>query len=378
MRIAQLSPLYESVPPRCYGGTERIVSYLTEELVRQGHEVTLYASADSKTDAELIPVCKRALRTDKNCEDPIAHHMLMLEMAYKDPEKYDIIHGHLEYLPYSLFRRSSIPTLSTLHNRLDSSDFRGIYTEFCDLPVISISDSQRSPVSFMNWQRTIYHGLPLDLYKPYMERGDYLLFLGRISREKRPDRAIEIAKKAGVPLKIAAKVAEKDMKYFKEEIVPLMDDPLIEYVGEIQQSEKNELMGKALALLFPIDWPEPFGLVMIEAMACGVPTIAWRNGSVPEVIDPGETGFVVDSIEAAVQAVEQSQNLDRIRCRQIFEERFSVAEMTRNYLSVYRSLIFSHQGIRFIPEEVLEQQRAGGAPSSITANGSRYIDRHIQ
>jgi glycosyltransferase involved in cell wall biosynthesis len=339
MRIAQVAPLYESVPPKYYGGTERVVSYLTEELVRQGHEVTLFASGDSVTKARLIAPCRRSLRLDKQCLDQLAHHILMLEHVFKNSDRFDIVHFHIDYLHFPLSRRHSLPHVTTLHGRLDIPDLVPLYREFRDMPVVSISNAQRTPLPWLNWQGTVYHGLPEDLYTFQPEPGKYLAFLGRISPEKRVDRAIAIARRLGMEIKIAAKVDAVDRDYFEEVVAPLLKDPLVEYLGEIGEGEKNEFLGKAYALLFPIDWPEPFGLVMIEAMACGTPVIAYRCGSVPEVIEEGVTGFIVQGLEDAVQAVKRISTLSRRRCRQLFEERFSAARMARDYLAIYRKLV---------------------------------------
>jgi len=337
MRIAQVSPLYESVPPKCYGGTERVVSYLTEELVCLGHEVTLFASGDSVTKAHLRSPCQRALRLDKGCVDQLSHHILMLEQIFRDADQFDIIHFHIDYLHYLLSRRHRMCHITTLHGRLDIPDLVGLYNEFSEMPLISISDAQRRPLHWANWRGTVYHGLPLDLYRSHEQCGTYLAFLGRISPEKRVDRAVEIAKRSGIPLKIAAKVDKVDLEYYKAKIEPLLDHPLIEYVGEIGEGEKGEFLGNAYALLFPIDWPEPFGLVVIEAMACGTPVIAFRHGSVPELIEVGVTGFVVDCLDEAVMAVEKVPGLNRKRCREVFEQRFSASRMATDYVKAYLS-----------------------------------------
>lgn len=339
MKIAQVAPLFESVPPKYYGGTERVVSYLTEELVRQGHEVTLFASGDSVTKAHLIAPCRRSLRLDKNCVDQLAHHILMLEIVFKQAYRFDIIHFHIDYLHFPLSRRHNVPHVTTLHGRLDIPDLVPLYREFGEMPVVSISNSQREPLPWLNWQGTVYHGLPEDLYTFREEHGKYLAFLGRIAPEKRVDRAIEIAKRTGIPLKIAAKVDKVDKEYFETVVQPLLRDPLIEYLGEIGDGEKNEFLGNAYALLFPIDWPEPFGLVMIEAMACGTPVIAYRRGSVPEVLEEGVTGFIVQGLEDAVEAVYKVRDINRRRCREVFEERFSATRMTRDYLNIYKQLL---------------------------------------
>ena len=339
MRIAQVAPLYESVPPKYYGGTERVVSYLTEELVRQGHEVTLFASGDSITQARLIAPCSQSLRLNQTCIDHIAHHIVMLEQVAQRASHFDIIHFHIDYLHFPLSRRHTTPQVTTLHGRLDLPDLIPLYQEFCDMPVVSISDAQRQPLPWINWQGTIYHGLPEHLYTFCDQPGTYLAFMGRIAPEKRVDRAIEIAKQLDMPLKIAAKVDAIDQEYFVSVVQPLLRHPLVEYVGEIGEGDKDGFLGHARALLFPIDWPEPFGLVMIEAMACGTPVIAYRRGSVSEVIDEGVTGFIVDTLEEAVRAVENVASLSRQRCREVFQERFSAARMAHDHVTVYRHLV---------------------------------------
>jgi glycosyltransferase involved in cell wall biosynthesis len=339
MRIAQVAPLYESVPPKYYGGTERVVSYLTEELVHQGHEVTLFASGDSVTKAHLVAACRRSLRLSKNCVDQLAHHVLMLEHVFRCVDEFDIIHFHVDYLHFPLSRRLPITHVTTLHGRLDIPDLVPLYQEFQDMPVISISNVQREPLPWLNWQATVYHGIPADTYRFREEPGRYLAFLGRISPEKRVDRAIEIAKRVGIPLKIAAKVDPVDKKYFKREIAPLLCDRLVEHVGEIGDREKNEFLGNAYALLLPIDWPEPFGLVIIEAMACGTPVIAYRGGAVPELMEEGHTGFIVEALEDAVEAARRVPELSRKRCREVFEQRFTATRMAHDYVQVYQRLI---------------------------------------
>jgi glycosyltransferase involved in cell wall biosynthesis len=339
MRIAQVAPLYESVPPQYYGGTERVVSYLTEELVRQGHEVTLYASGDSVTRARLIATCPQALRLSKTCIDALPHHLVMLERVLQDAPHFDIIHFHTDYLHFPLSRRYTTPRVTTFHGRLDLPDLVPLYREFREMPVVSISDAQRQPVPWLNWQGTVYHGLPENLYTLCDEPGTYLAFIGRISPEKRVDRAIEIAKRLDMPLKIAAKVDASDRQYFANVVRPLLRHPLVEYIGEIGEGDKDVFLGHAYALLFPIDWPEPFGLAMIEAMACGTPIVAFRRGSVKEVVDDGVTGFIVDSVEDAVRAVEKVTSLSRKRCREVFQERFSAGRMAEDYFTIYRQLV---------------------------------------
>lgn len=337
MRIAQVSPLFESVPPRLYGGTERVVSYLTEELVAQGHDVTLFASADSVTTANLVPVCDHSLRLDRDCVDQMAHHVRQIEEVYRRSADFDIIHFHIDYLHYGVSSRMGAARVTTLHGRLDLPDLPPMYQVFPHEPVVSISDDQRTPLPWLNWQSTILHGLPAGLLRPTTRPGKYLAFLGRISPEKRPDRAIELAQRTGFPLKIAAKVDRADKEYFEAKIQPLLkDNPVVEYIGEIGDQDKARFLGDAAGLVFPIDWPEPFGLVMIEAMACGTPVLAWRRGSVPEVIDDGVTGFIVDDMDEAEAAIDRLTSLDRRRCRATFEKRFSVARMARDYVETYR------------------------------------------
>jgi len=337
MKIAQIAPLYESVPPRLYGGTERVVSYLTEELVRLGHEVTLFASGDSVTSARLEPGCEQALRL-QCCGDPLAHHMVMLDKVLERAHRFDVLHFHTDYMHFPAARNLQLPALTTLHGRLDLPDFEPLYERFDRMPVVSISQAQRRPMGRVNWVGNVYHGLPMNLYRPCAEHGDYLAFLGRISPEKRADRAIRIAQKAGMKLKIAAKIDAVDRKYFESEIEPLLSTPGVEFLGEINETEKNEFLGNAYAYIFPIDWPEPFGLSMIEAMACGTPTIAYPCGSVPEVIDEGVTGFIVNSEEEAVKALKRVEGLSRTHCRSRFERRFTACRMAKDYLSIYEAL----------------------------------------
>ncbi|MEX2015789.1 MAG: glycosyltransferase family 4 protein [Candidatus Hydrogenedentales bacterium] len=338
MRIAQVAPLYESVPPQGYGGTERVVANITEELVCQGHEVTLFASADSVTSAELRPMSPRSLRLDADCIDQLAHHVYMMEQVIKDSGDFDLIHNHVDYLIFPLARRCRVPVVTTLHGRLDIPDLVPVYREFSEQAVVSISDSQRTPLPFANWVGTVYHGLPVDEYRFHEGPGDYLAFLGRISPEKRCDWAIEIATRAGMPLKIAAKVDKTDRDYFEAEIKPLLEQPGVEFLGEVGGREKSEFLGNAQALLFPIDWPEPFGLVMIEAMACGTPVIARRRGSVPEVVTHGETGFIIDDVDEGVRAVQAIAGLDRRACRAGFEKRFTAPRMAGDYVRIYEQM----------------------------------------
>jgi len=343
MRIAQAAPLFESVPPKLYGGTERVISYLTEELVRLGHEVTLFASGDSETKAKLVPACPRALWRDENCQETLPHHVRLMDLVFQDASRFDVIHFHCDYLHFPLLRRYPCPSVTTLHGRLHVPDLQPLFDEFADVPLVSISNDQRRPIPWANWQATVYHGLPRDLHTFRDRPGDYLVFLGRLSPEKRLDRAIAIAQQGGRKLKVAAKIYPEERDYFKQTIEPLLHESRswVEFLGEVGGREKDELLGNALALLFPIDWPEPFGLVMIEAMACGTPVIAWRNGSVPEVIEDGVTGFVLDSIEEAVQAVGRVAGLSRHVCRRVFEERYDAARMARDYLEVYRRIAYT-------------------------------------
>lgn len=355
MKIAQVAPLYESVPPKLYGGTERIVFYLTEELVKQGHEVTLYASGDSDTSARLIPACPTGLRLNSYYTDPTAYHVLMLGQLSRAAHSYDIIHFHTVFLHYPLLRRLSTPAVTTLHGRLDLPDLHPVHQEFEELDVVSISDSQRIPLPGLNWQATVYHGLSRHQFTFEPQPDDYLVFLGRISPEKRPDRAIEIARRTGTKLKIAAKVDSMDKAYFEQEIKPLLDHPLVEFLGEVDESGKKPLLGKARALLFPIDWPEPFGLVMIEALACGTPVIAFGCGSVPEIIENGISGFIVNSVDQAIDGVRNIDKLDRRVCRHRFEQRFSVETMADAYLNVYEKVITGARN-RKIYDVIGEQQ----------------------
>jgi glycosyltransferase involved in cell wall biosynthesis len=339
MRIAQVAPLAESVPPHLYGGTERIVSYLTEELVQLGHDVTLFATADSRTTAQLVGCVPTALRLDERVQDPLPHHLMMLEQVRERASEFDVLHFHIDLLHAPLLRTLPTPAVTTLHGRLDLPDLKPFYRAFSDMPLVSISDDQRQPLPGVGWIATIPHGLPLNLLPFRPEPEGYLAFLGRISPEKRPDRAIEIAVRAGLPLRIAAKIDRADREYWHTTIEPMVTgNPFVEFVGEIDEEEKAEFLGNALALLFPIDWPEPFGLVMIEAMACGTPVIACPCGSVPEVVDDGVTGYQVASIDEAVAAVEKAKTLDRTGVRAAFERRFSVRRMAEDYVQVYERL----------------------------------------
>ena len=344
MKIAQVAPLYESVPPRLYGGTERIVSFLTEGLVEAGHEVTLYASADSVTSARLVGCCPSALRLDPDSRNPLPAHVVQLERVAAEASAYDVIHFHVDAIHFPIARRLPVPSVTTLHGRLDATDDQALFRVFADQPVVSISNDQRKPVPWMNWQATVHHGLPPDRFPYHPGPGQYLAFLGRISPEKRPDRAIEMARRFGMELRIAAKVDGADRAYYEETIAPLLREPGVRFVGEIGEREKAAFLGEAHALLFPIDWPEPFGLVMIEALATGTPVIAYPCGAVPEVIDDGVTGFVVRSLDEAVAALGRVSGLRRADCRRVFEERFSAPRMVRDYLDVYRRL--PHGGTR--------------------------------
>ena len=338
MHIAQIAPLTEAIPPKLYGGTERVVYWLTEELVALGHDVTLYASADSRTSAKLEAPWPRALRLDGSVRDPNALHMLMLERVRRRADEFDFLHFHLDYYPFSLFSRQAIPFVTTLHGRLDLPEHQPVFTTFSSVPVVSISDAQRRPVPQAGWVCTVYHGLPEQLLTPLPARPQYLAFLGRIAPEKGVDRAISIARQCGVPLRIAAKVDKVDREYFEEKIRPLLDNSNTEYIGEITDAEKSEFLSGAVALLDPIDWPEPFGLVMIEAMACGTPVIAFNRGSVPEVVDDGLTGFIVEDEKGAIGAFDRLSQLPRQEVRKQFERRFTARRMAQEYLAVYRSL----------------------------------------
>ena len=338
MQIAQIAPLMEAVPPKLYGGTERIVAYLTDELVAMGHEVTLFASGDSSTTANLDPGCERALRLDPKVRDSVAPLLAMLERVAQRARDFDVVHLHCDYLGYSVLRRAGVPFLATLHGRLDLPELRSLYRVFSDVPVVSISNSQRGPLPEAAYFATVYHGLPERLLLPGSGGGGYLAFLGRISPEKAPDLAIRIAARAGMRLKIAAKIDAVDRDYFKAEIEPLLAQPHVEFIGEIGEHEKAEFLGNAAGLLFPIAWQEPFGLVMIEAMACGTPIIALRNGSVPEVVDDGVTGFIVDDEVAAASAAGQIHLLDRTLIRTIFEQRFTARRMAEDYTRIYQEL----------------------------------------
>ena len=339
VRIAQIAPLSEAVPPKLYGGTERVVSWLTEELVTQGHQVTLFASGDSETSAELVPCVPQGLRL-AGIRDHVASHLVMLNNVRRQAERFDIIHFHLDLLQYPLFQDLARKCVTTLHGRLDLRDFHPVYYAFPYMPLVSISNDQRRPMPrHVNWLATVYHGLPSFVCPYSAVGGEYLAFLGRIAPEKRPDRAIEIAKRAGIPLKIAAKVDRVDQAYFDDVIKPLLDHPLIEFVGEIDEHQKSGFLGNALALLFPIDWPEPFGLVMIEAMSAGTPVIAWHHGSVPEIVEDRISGFVTGSVEEAVSAAHRIRDMSRDRVRRYFEARFTATQMADGYVAAYEALL---------------------------------------
>jgi glycosyltransferase involved in cell wall biosynthesis len=340
MRIAQIAPPIESVPPTCYGGTERVVSYLTEELVRQGHQITLFASGDSLTSAELVPCTEKALRLTPAVRDPIPYYMLMLDKVRERADEFDILHFHIDQFHFPLFRAMAERTLTTLHGRQDLPDLQALYRGFPEMPLVSISNDQRRPCGALNFMATVYHGIPATLHAPRVQPGgNYLAFLGRICPEKGVDRAIRIAQASGLPLKIAAKVDKVDKDYFEETIVPLLDGPGVEFIGEINEHAKTAFLGDASALLFPIDWPEPFGLSLIEAMACGTPVVAFRRGSVPEVVDDGITGRIVDDAEEAIAALPEILALDRAAVRRRFEERFTAERMARDYVRVYHALL---------------------------------------
>jgi len=366
VRIAQVAPLYESVPPRLYGGTERVVSWLTEELVALGHQVTLFASGDSVTKARLVPGCKKALRLDTDSVDPLPHHLIMLENVYRRASDFDLIHFHVDYLPFSLTRREPVPALSTLHGRLDLPDLVPLYKHFAEVKLISISDAQRTPLPWANWQGTVHHGLPKDSLCLGPGTGGYLAFLGRISPEKGVDLAIEIARRSGLTLKIAAKVDRVDRAYFDSKIEPQIDGRIIQYIGEIGHAEKSDFLGNAAALLFPIQWPEPFGIVMIESIACGTPIIAFPCGSVPEIVSHGISGFIVKDVDSAVDAVSRIGEIDRSRCRKHFERHFTVERMVREYLQIYRRLVRGESPAITIDDGALKWNDVAALPPGTT------------
>jgi len=338
MRIAQVSPLFESVPPKTYGGTERVVSYLTEELVRRGHDVTLFASGDSTTAARLNAVCARSLRLDESVTDTLAYHHLELAKVFRLRQDFDIVHFHVDYLHFPTSRQSALRHVTTLHGRLDLPELAPLYDEFPEMPVVSISESQRAPLPNANWLATIHHGVPEDLYRFREEPGEYLAFLGRVSPEKGLHTAIELASHLGMPLKIAAKVDRADREYFSEVILPLLRRPNIEFLGEIDEQAKSDFLGGARALLSLVEWPEPFGLVLIEAMACGTPIIACPRGSIPEIIEDGRSGFIARNLEEAIGAVRRLPAISRRECRNAFERRFTVARMAEDYERLYERL----------------------------------------
>ncbi|HEX4783071.1 MAG TPA: glycosyltransferase family 4 protein [Candidatus Sulfotelmatobacter sp.] len=366
MRIAQVAPLYESVPPRLYGGTERVVAWLTEKLVSFGHDVTLFASGDSVTNARLVPACKKALRLDEDCVDPIAHHALMVEKVFEQAEDFDLIHFHIDYLHFSRSRRVQVACVTTLHGRQDVPDLVPLYKEFSEVPLVSISDSQRQPLPWVNWVGTVHHGLPGDSLALNKEGGDYLAFLGRVSPEKGLVRAIEIAIRAGKKLKIAAKVDRGDRNYFEHQVKPLLNHPLIEFIDEIGASEKQDFLGNAAALLFPIEWPEPFGLVLIEAMACGTPVIGHPYGSVPEIIPDGVAGFLVRNLDEGVEAVNRLSEIDRRDCRRHFELNFTDDRMARDYLRLYNQLIQPKSASMTVEEGALKWMEVESPTPSTT------------
>ncbi len=358
MKIAQISPLLESCPPRLYGGTERIVSYLTEELVRQGHNVTLFASGDSLTSARLIPFCETALRLDPRIKDPVPQHVVMLDRVRALADAFDVLHFHVDVLHYPLIRDFADRTVTTLHGRLDLPELKHVYSTFSHVPLVSISSDQRRPMPPVNWVGKVHHGLPVNLlpFNP-SPKGDYLAFLGRISPEKGPDRAIEIATRAGARLKMAAKIDRVDQDYWEEVVKPLVDaHPNVEFVGEINDREKGKFLGEATALLFPICWPEPFGIVMIEAMACGTPIIAFPAGSAPEVVDDGISGWLVNDVDEAVAAVRRAETFDRTKARARFERDFTIDRVARDYLNIYRNL----SGVRRAAAQRVRRLAAAG------------------
>ena len=345
MRIAQIAPLHEAVPPKLYGGTERVVSFLTEELVGLGHDVTLFASGDSVTSAKLHSAWPRALRLDPAIRDPIAPHMMLMEAVRQQAEDFDVLHFHMDYWPFSLFGRQRTPFVTTLHGRLDLPELQPVFDMFPNVPVVSISDSQRRPLPQANFVDTVLHGLPENLLTPVGNPAGYLAFLGRIAPEKCPDRAIAIAQACGMPIKLAAKVDAADKSYFDKHIRHLLELPNVDMIGEISDRDKPAFLSGAVGLLMPIDWPEPFGLVMIEAMACGTPVIAFNRGSVPEFGEDGLTGFIVEDMVSAVAAVQKLHTLDRAQVRRRFEERFTARRMAKDYLAVYRSLAGEHRSV---------------------------------
>jgi len=349
MRIAQVSPLFEAVPPKLYGGTERVVYSLTEELVAMGHDVSLFASGDSITSAKLIPGRAEAIRLDPTVKDWVSIYYRFVEMIYRRKDEFDVIHFHIDYFPLSLFTRQDVPFLTTTHGRLDVKEFIETFGTFRDAPFVSISDNQRKPIPHLNWVRTVLHGMPPHILTPQPVKQEYAAFLGRVSPEKGLDRAIAITGKAGMKLKVAAKVDNADREYYDTIIKPLIDvNPHVEFIGEINDQQKPDFLSGAQALIFPIDWPEPFGLVMIEAMACGTPVIAFRSGSVPEVIDDGVSGFIVNGIDEAVAATKKLHTLDRATVRATFDRRWTSRRMAEDYVSVYEELIHPKRHLRAV------------------------------
>jgi glycosyltransferase involved in cell wall biosynthesis len=370
MRIAQIAPPIESVPPAYYGGTERVVSYLTEELVRLGHQITLFASGDSLTSADLVPSTSAALRLTPTVRDVIPYYLLMLDKVRERADQFDILHFHIDQFHLPIFRPIAHRTLTTLHGRQDLPDLQALYRGFAEMPLVSISNAQREPAPTAGYVATVYHGIPSELHEANVNpRGNYLAFLGRICPEKRVDHAIAIARASGIPLKIAAKVDKVDEAYFRETIAPLLTGPDVEFVGEINELAKTAFLGEALALLFPIDWPEPFGLALIEAMACGTPVLAFERGSVPEIVDEGVTGSIVATPEEAIQALPAVLALDRRAVRQRFEERFSATRMARDYLKLYRS------ALERPAQRDLDGKGLGLQPHRLNGNGKQpYLD----
>jgi glycosyltransferase involved in cell wall biosynthesis len=378
MRIAQVAPLFESVPPKMYGGTERVVSYLTEELLAQGHEVSLYASGDSVTRARLVPGSPSALRLDPTCRDALARHVVMLEQLLRDRDQFDVIHFHLDYLSFAVARHYGLTQCTTLHGRLDAPETSAIFREFGDMPVVSISQAQQRPLPHAHWIGNVPHGLPVDLHAFHPEPGKYLAFLGRVSPEKRLDQAIEIATRLGVVLRVAAKVDKADRDYYVHKIAPLLHNPYVEFIGEISEAEKGEFLGGAQALLFPIDWPEPFGLVLIEALACGTPVVAYRRGSVPEIITDGETGFLVENADQAVAAVQRLSDISRAHCRQVFEAHFTADRMAADYVQLYDGLLAGSaatSATRTLPARGGRTTWTTSSATSSSPTSSRYSPR---
>jgi glycosyltransferase involved in cell wall biosynthesis len=343
MRIAQIAPLAESVPPALYGGTERVVSYLTEELVCLGHDVTLFASGDSQTQAQLVPVVPRALRLNNSVQDFLPYACMQVAQVLDYAEDFDILHFHIDLIQYACAGQIPVPFVTTLHGRLDLPDLQPFYRAFPRFPLISISEAQRIPIPQVNWLATVHHGLPTDLLRFSAEPGKYLAFLGRLSPEKGPEKAIRIAEALGIPLKIAAKLDPKDQDFYEAEIKPLLSNPLVEWIGEIAEHEKSAFLGSASALLFPVDWPEPFGLVLIEAMACGTPVVAFRRGSVPEIVEHGVTGFVVDTVEQAVEAARHVTELGRESIRRYFDQHYTATRMAQDYVAAYEMLLCGNE-----------------------------------